>query len=118
MKTVVKDNTWLTERVPDPENYGWGNGYVLIPKGHPLHGKDYDEINEFIDIHGGLTYSQEVTEEFLQFDELDTEDIGSWMVGFDTLHHGDNIENCSEEFVRCETQNLREQLENFNLTEG
>ena len=30
---------------------GWGNGYVLIPRGHPWYGVDYDQIS--CDVHGG-----------------------------------------------------------------
>lgn len=33
-------------------------GYVGVPKGHPLYGKNYgDDDAYFIDCHGGLTYS-------------------------------------------------------------
>lgn len=46
------------------------NGYVLIPYGHPLRGLDYTEI-EGIDIHRGLTFSED-----------------DW-IGFDTAHYGD-----------------------------
>ena len=34
---------------------GYANGYVAVPPEHPLHGKHYDEANNVIDIHGGLT---------------------------------------------------------------
>lgn len=56
---------------------GWGNGYVIVPKGHPWYKKDYEVINCLI--YGGLTYSQQ--------EKRDT-----WKVGFDTNHHGDTIE--------------------------
>lgn len=46
------------------------NGYVLIPYGNPLRGLDYTEI-EGIEIHGGLTFSED-----------------DWL-GFDTAHYGD-----------------------------
>ena len=29
MKVVIKENTWFTR---DMFDFGWGNGYVLIPK--------------------------------------------------------------------------------------
>ena len=51
MKTFLRENTWLTRGITD---FGWGNGYVLIPQGHPLHGKHYDEID--VDVHCGLTF--------------------------------------------------------------
>ncbi len=35
-------------------------GYVGVPPGHPLHGKDYDEVYDLrpdIDVHGSLTFA-------------------------------------------------------------
>lgn len=32
-------------------------GYVVLPPGHPDHGKDYDDIS--VNVHGGLTYAQD-----------------------------------------------------------
>lgn len=49
--------------------YGAMNGYVQIPKSHPWHGLDYDDID--VEVHGGLTFSRD-----------------GW-IGFDTLHSGD-----------------------------
>jgi hypothetical protein len=99
---------------------GWGNGYVTLSKGNELWGKDYDDINEYIwskfetSIHGGLTYSNEIQEKHINDDwfkgQLTTEDIGDWMVGFDTAHYGDDLTNCSKEFVIEETQRLYEML--------
>lgn len=36
--------------------FGWGNGYVSVPKAHPYYGKHYDEL-PFIDVHGDVTYT-------------------------------------------------------------
>ena len=38
---------------------GWGNGYIIIPEGHPLHGMNYNDIEDKygLAVHGGLTYS-------------------------------------------------------------
>jgi len=44
----IREITWLGSI-----ETGWGNGYVAVPKEHPLYGKDYNNID--IDIHGGLT---------------------------------------------------------------
>lgn len=58
-------------------------GYVRIPAGHPWHGKDYDDISPYPDVHGGLTFA-----------EADT-DCGkgggdnAWWLGFDCAHAGD-----------------------------
>lgn len=35
---------------------GYRCGYVRVPKGHPWHGKDYDDIDA--DVHGGLTFAE------------------------------------------------------------
>ncbi len=58
-------------------------GYVRVPPGHPWHGKDYDSVDPYPEVHGGLTFS-----------EADT-DCGkggadnAWWVGFDCAHLGD-----------------------------
>lgn len=96
---------------------GWGNGYVIIPKGHPAHGLDYYTIHEKwdIDVHYGLTFAQPI-ENFEYFNEwsggqITPEDVGSWVVGFDTAHYRDSLERWPMEAVFEETQRLREQLE-------
>lgn len=82
--------TWLGEI----DDHGVANGYVGIPHSHPLNGVDYDEID--LDIHGGLTFSQEIE--------------GLWVLGFDTAHFGDNKDNCDLEYCRNEVIRLAEQL--------
>lgn len=47
--------------------------YIHLPKGHFLYGVYYDEID--LNVHGGLTYSSEVDNEYL--------------IGWDYAHHGD-----------------------------
>ena len=54
-----------------------------------------------VNVHGGLTYSD-------IDDELDL-----WVIGFDTNHIGNNINNCSFEFVKDETYKLMEQCYNI-----
>ena len=109
MKTLLRKIDWLAMC-----ETGWGNGYVIIPKGHELHGKHYDDIN--VDVHGGLTYSDKLTEDiasmFFPKDDL-KDDIGGWLVGFDCAHYGDTLETCPKEYVESETEKLREQLENY-----
>jgi hypothetical protein len=99
--------------------YGWGNGYVLLPKNHPYYGIDYDSVN--LNAHGGLTFSREfISENFLKwveglefdgditiknFKEVD----GYWMFGFDTSHYGDNEYNCTKSYVMNETIDLMNQ---------
>lgn len=103
MKTFIRENTWIS--IVD---HGFGNGYVLIPKGHQMHGKDYDDIP--VDVHGGLTFSELVDKEFIKEWNLSEEDEGTWCVGFDTAHYEDNINNWPEQKVKEETERLKEQL--------
>ena len=61
----------------------WGvwNGYVFLPKGHPLHGKTYmdnEEIEE-LNVHGGITYNSSCGD--------------NWVLGFDTSHINDHTPN-------------------------
>lgn len=55
-------------------------GYVRVPPGHTLHGKDYGEFD--VEVHGGLTFAEEepCTEH---------EDGQGWWFGFDCAHAGD-----------------------------
>ena len=110
MKTVLRKNTWMGSALFNVSlEHGWGNGYVLIPEGHPLHGVEYDEIH--VDVHGGLTYSNLVDDEMLEYwDELSPEDKGSWCVGFDTAHSGDDVYRWPKSAVEAETNRLRDQL--------
>lgn len=108
MKTVIIENNWLQRGVFD---FGWGNGYVLIPKGHPMHGKNYSEID--VNVHGGLTFSELVDNEMANDWGLDKGDEGSWCVGFDTCHYGDSLQKWPKEMVEQETEQLKEQLESI-----
>ena len=88
---------------------GWGNGYVLLDKDHKYFGKHYDDIP--VEVHGSLTFSELVKEEMLKhFKELSKEDIGKWMIGFDTAHFRDTKENWTKEKVKKEAIKLMEQL--------
>lgn len=105
MKTFVKEITRLT-----CISHGWGNGYVVIPKGHPLHGKDYDDIN--VSVHGGLTFGISAKE--LDWEELTEEDKEGWVVGFDTAHGDDSSSNWPKQRVVKETKRLAKQLKKLN----
>ena len=107
MKIILKENDWTN--IPNHDK-GWGNGYALIPKGHPFHGVEYDDIP--VNVHGGLTFGRLVDEEMVKhWPELSEEDIGFWMVGFDTMHYMDSKLTCPKEYVERETQLLALQLE-------
>jgi len=111
MKTFVKENTWMLNI---SRNFGWGNGFVVIPKGHPLWGKNYHEIYDLmpeLDVHGGLLFSEFADE--LDWPELDEKDKDGWVVGFTTLHYGDRFTLWNHERVLSETERLKKQLENY-----
>jgi hypothetical protein len=113
MKAFTKENTWLERRYY--MDFGWGNGYVVIPKGHVLNGKSYDEIHELIpnlQVNGGLTFSDTV--DTLSWKEIPKGSEGGWVVGFDTAHSWDKLEDWSEPKVMLEALNLKEQLQTYN----
>jgi len=63
-------------------------GYVKVTKGHPWHGKDWENVSpingdEWLDVHGGLTFAEADV-------PCDAEgpDTG-WWIGFDCAHSGD-----------------------------
>ena len=111
MKAFVKENTWLSRSIMD---FGWGNGYVVIPSGHPLNGIDYDEIHSKIpslQVHGGLTFSKCVDD--LDWDVIPENSEGGWVVGFDTCHCDDTLDMWSKKSVKLEALRLKQQLEAY-----
>ena len=117
MKAFVKENTWLKEKgLKIYMDFGWGNGYVVIPKGHPLHGKSYIEIHNLIpdlDVNGGLTFSTSANN--LKWEELPRNSKDSWVVGFDTAHAWDTLERWPKEAVIAKTKKLFKQLSKFQI---
>ena len=109
MKHFIKETTHFKRT--KSFDFGYGNGYVLIPKNHPLHGIHYDNIN--VNVHGGLTFSSLVTDDMRKYWELDEEDIGCWCIGFDTLHAEDTLDYWTKERVLEETEKLKEQIINY-----
>ena len=105
MKTFIKDNTWQDRAYHD---LGWGNGYVIIPEGNPLHRMDYAMID--VEVHGCLTFSALVDEELATSWGIPAECIGGWMVGFDTAHCNDTLERWPKEAVQKETDLLLTRL--------
>ena len=102
LRMFVRENTWGHGLV----DHGWGNGYVILPVGHPSHGKGYDDID--VEVHGGLTFSESA--EGLKWPEILPDDADGWVVGFDTAHYGDTFASWWKEAVVTETQRLMEQL--------
>jgi hypothetical protein len=54
-------------------------GYVAVPKGHPMFGKDYDDVD--VRVHGGLTWGMDHAP--------GEQPNGWWWFGFDCSHSGD-----------------------------
>jgi len=101
--SFIKENTWLPGM-----KHGWGNGYVVIPNGHPMYGKHYGEVP--VDVHGGLTFSESVNSVIGNFPELTEEMKDGWVFGFDTAHYSDDMERWPKEAVERETENLKSQF--------
>jgi len=62
---------------------GFRCGYVRIPAGHPWHGKGYDDVEPYPDVHGGLTFAEHDT------DCGKGGEDNAWWVGFDCAHYMD-----------------------------
>lgn len=97
---------------------GFANGYVVIPEGNPIWGLDYNsELIEGLSIHGGITFSEKVDEDMLNHEtfgsDLTMEDLGSWVIGFDTRHSGDTLEKWPQSKVEREVVKLIKQVENL-----
>jgi hypothetical protein len=107
MKTFIIENTWLP-RNSSHFDFGWGNGYVLIPVGHPIHGRHFENIN--VRVYRDLTFSELVDSDMIERWGLDKEDEGTWCIGFDTAHLGTSLKEWTKEKVQEETYKLRNQL--------
>jgi hypothetical protein len=59
-------------------------GYVGVTEGHKLHGKGYSDLDNELDVHGGLTYSGHDGNY-----PVHNEDGVWWFVGFDCAHYND-----------------------------
>ena len=75
-------------------------GYVGITKEHPAFEKDYNDIDEWPEVHGGLTYAdfcQENNKEHGVCHIVATgEDDRVWWLGFDCGHCGDLVPSMPE----------------------
>jgi len=117
MKIIIKENTWLLPKtltdIPGFKmEFGWGNGYALIPRGHKYYGNHYDTIP--VNAHGGLTFGRFLNGKALKFYGLSKRHLGKWMVGFDTCHYMDTPQSCPREYVIQQARFLAEQLKNLN----
>ena len=109
-------------------NLGAWCGYVGVTPTHPWHGKDYDGIDPYPEVHGGLTYAGECQGPVCHVAQPgESDDV--WWVGFDCIHSGDlSLYDIAEgrrdgtryglpesyktaEYVRAETLSLAEQAD-------
>jgi hypothetical protein len=114
-RIILKENTWLSREPKYGLDFGWGNGYIVIPKGHKLYGMHYNSIHDFIpqlDCNGGLTFS-EFGSECKSWSEINSLDYDKWIVGFDTAHSWDTLENKPKEEVERLTIDLLNQINDF-----
>ena len=94
---------------------GYANGYVAVHPEHPMHGKDYNDVD--VDVHCGLTFgdSAKVVKqwkdiEYIGFNSIDEVPDNYWVFGFDTMHYKDNLQICNKEWCIEETLRLKKQL--------
>lgn len=83
-------------------------GYIEIEKSSPFFGINYNEIHEMfeaLDVHGGLTYS----EDYIDLEKKE-EFSDRWFIGFDCNHYQDMINPKSESYVFEEIKRLSEQI--------
>lgn len=114
MKSVlsfIRKNTWL-----HGGGHGWGNGYVVVHKSHPLYGLDEGEVDPKIPyIHGGITFSSPLKKiEWDIFPVVENPEEW-WVYGFDTAHLTDSLEVWTREKVSEETKMLKKYFEKFSL---
>jgi hypothetical protein len=64
-------------------------GYVGLPPGHPMHGKNRSDTNvEELDAHGGITYAAACAGDICHVPGPgESDDV--WWLGFDCAHAGD-----------------------------
>ena len=81
-------------------------GYVKIPSNHHFYQKNYNWIddNYDIEVHGGLTFSEEKVGSFSE---------NGWYIGFDCAHYGDTLETCTKEYVESQCKKLINQIKSL-----
>lgn len=76
----------------------WFCGYVRIPENHKLYGVDYNDLEDILSVHGGVTFAGAL-------DGMD-----GFYVGFDCAHLGDTPEVQDEAYTLDECKRLVDQL--------
>ncbi|WP_106460142.1 hypothetical protein [Anaerococcus sp. Marseille-P3915] len=97
VKKIFEDGIYTI--FTDESKYSnWYCGYAVIPEDHPFYGEDYDEVEGYVDVHGGLTFSGEL------------DGIDGFLLGFDCNHYEDSPEVQDEEYTLNECKRLVDQL--------
>lgn len=104
--------------LPDRESndllYGWGNGYIVVPKTHPFAKMTSGEVSDIVGEE--ITMFRDYSDDIFSFD---TSFIPSLMgieckvIGFDTCHCYNNMENSSREKVLEKTQFMLDRAEEW-----
>jgi hypothetical protein len=97
----------------DTREYGWGCGYVAVPKEHPWFGVDYRNYDSDINLNSEdyeeITFSRLMP--VLSWPDIEflgdiPEDKDYWVIGFDCDHSWNTIENTPKEVVIKMTEAL------------
>jgi len=69
--------------------------YVELPDGHKYYKKDYIDVEEHIDVHGGVTFASQGVLNKKGLEQISKEEadfIGTgWWIGWDYAHYGDYV---------------------------
>lgn len=124
MKSVafIRSNDWFP--ATSFVTHGTHNGYVAIPPTNKFYNMEIDKLEDSLSVHGGITFFEPVIGydgrnpilEDAEFITDDTEIGDDWKIlGFDTIHHGDDEVNWCKENVIDETLCLLAQVEGGEL---
>lgn len=89
----VDENTGFDCLIVRTPNHGALCGYVGVPSDHPCYGKEYDSLQDFFEVHAGLTFSgrcrpnTDPSRGICHSGNIANKDV--WWLGFDCSHSGD-----------------------------
>lgn len=99
---IIRSENYRGYKIYVSRNYNaimqWYCGYVKVPRSHPFFGAQYQEIEDDIEVHGGLTFSG-----IAIF-------ANGYLIGFDCAHYGDSPEVQNEEYTLNECKKIVDQL--------
>lgn len=98
---IVRKVSYEPREIPAslyPINDHWYCGYVVIPEYSPLYEADYQDLEDDIRVHGGLTFSGRI------------EGVDGYLLGFDCNHAWDDPHVQDEKYTLKECKSLADQL--------